>query len=159
MGRDSAISRPIGRDSSKSPLTWGGGAQFHTSWICGRLCRILMGSWKISVVRGSAAGRFCGDGEISRGIPARPTTIRRNRHLLGTIGRNFVPRGSVVICVEYPRGRGKSPLFAGPPPGRLCGEGGASGELSPVPPRYGEIGTYMLRLSAISHLMDHWAIG
>ena len=45
----------IGRDSVKSPLTWGARVQFPTSWMSGRLCGISRKSCKISAVRGPTA--------------------------------------------------------------------------------------------------------
>ena len=63
-------------------------------------------------------------------IPIRPTEIRRNRHLLGAVGRNSAPHGSVVDCVESSGCPGKSPLFADPPPGRFFGEWERSMEIS-----------------------------
>ena len=68
------------------------------------------------------AGRFCGEGARFRGVPARPHGVRRNTHLLGAIGRNYAPRGSVAQCVGFSGNPEKSPRLDGPPTGRFFGE-------------------------------------
>ena len=49
--------RQIDRNSAKSPLTWGDWAEFRTSWICGRLRRIIRKSREISAGRRSVSRR------------------------------------------------------------------------------------------------------
>ena len=87
------------------------------------MCGVFRISVKISDVRGSAARPVLRRSDEIQGNPTRSTEIRRNRHLLGAIGRNFAPRRSVADCVEYPGNPEKPPLFADTPPGRFCGEG------------------------------------
>ena len=104
------------------------GGELRTALPCGRLCKnISAKSRKYSDVRGSAARPVLRRrGEIHR-YSARSSEIHRMRRLHGAKGRNFAPRDSVCDCVEIsPCNDGESRRPAGPPPGRFCGEGGAT---------------------------------
>ena len=65
--------------------------------------------------------------------PTRSTDIRRSSRLLGAIGRDFVPHGSVADSVESSENPDESPTFADPPPGRFCGEGATFREITARP--------------------------
>ena len=102
--------------------------------------------------------RFCGEGSRFSDIPTRSADGRRNRHVLVEAGRNFVTPGCVCDCVESSGNPETAPLFDDPPPDRFCGEGAIFRGIPPDRPRYGEIATYLVRISSISHIMDQWSI-
>ena len=144
-GRDSGKSRPICRNSEKSPLTWAERVGFRTQRICGRLCRnITRGPWKFRRFADPPPGRFCGDGARFMGDSARRAEIRRNRHLLGPKGWNFAPHDSAADCVEISSWNPENPRWsAEPPSGRLCGEGARFREIPPDLPKFSGIATYL----------------
>ena len=63
LGENQRNSRPVGRNSAKSPLIWRRGAGYRTSWICGRLRGIFrkhrrgVGGSRALLPVGSAANR------------------------------------------------------------------------------------------------------
>ena len=97
-------------------------APHYSSVDCVEICPWR--PWGNSDVRGSAIRPVLWRrGEILR-YAARPAEIQRHRHLLGMKGRGFAHRDSSADCVAISSGnREKSRMCAGPPPGRVCGEG------------------------------------
>ena len=67
-------------------------------------------------------------GDIQRN-PARSAGIQRKRRLIGAIGRDFAPRGSVIDLVGSPGNPEKSPRLADPPPGQYGGIPARSAEI------------------------------
>ena len=147
--------RPISRDSAKSPHLLGAtGPNFAhrgylEEWVAASENRA-----NPPLFADPPPGRFCGEWARIKEIPARSAEIRRNRHLLGATGRNFVPHGAVVDGVEFSDNPEKSLLFADPPPGRFCGEGARLSDILPGRLRFSEIATYFARRGAISHILD-----
>ena len=121
QGRESANSHSIGRDSSKSPHTWGGRCNFAPHGAVVDCVEFPENHAKFLLAADPPPGRFCGAGARFRGIPTRSAAIRRNRHLLWATGCNFAPHGSVVGCVEFPDNPAKVLRVDDPPPGRFCG--------------------------------------
>ena len=92
-------------------------------------------------------GRFFIEGARFGVTISRSAEILRNLHIFGAIGRNFVPRGSVVDCVESPGVLKNLRGSRSRRPAGSAAKGRSSGKLSPDQPRYGEIATYLVRLA------------
>ena len=100
---DSGEFRPTGRNSAKSPLTWGDMGEFVLHGSMGECVGPSENPEKYRMLDDPPPGRFCGGGARPMGFPTRSTEIQRTRHLLGEIGWNFAPRGPMVDCAR-PRG-------------------------------------------------------
>ena len=152
-GRDSSISppdRPRFGEIADYLARW---AQFRTSWICRRLRRTFRKSRKISAVHGSAAPPVLRRMGGIREIPTRPSEIRRNRHSLGAVGRNYAPRGSAADCVKSSGNPENLRRSRGHRPAGSAAKGGPKRILA----RQTEIrrNRHILgAIGAISHLMD-----
>ena len=108
MGR----SRPTGRNSAQSPLTWRDMAAFRTRRICGRLSSLSSGNpEKSRRFADPPFGGYCGQGEAIETNPAMSAGIQRKRHLFGATGRNFVPPGSAA---RFGRSSGNPENVGGP---------------------------------------------
>ena len=129
----------------------GGKEEFRTSWICGGLCRIFGDPGKS---RRAAAPPSGAEGVRFRGIPpGRPKF--REIPLLGAIGRNFTPHGSVLDCVRYLpkflKNRGGSLIRW---PGGSTAKERDSGKFRQNRKKFSEIANYLGRLGGIPNLTD-----
>ena len=102
--------------------------------------------------------RFCGDGARLRNIRARPTEIRRDRHLLAAADRNSEPPLSAAECGVSSGNPEKIRCSMALNPAGSSAKGRDSGIFPPDRPRFSEISKFLGRSGAISNLMDQLSV-